>query len=151
VSSYRQQFYLDAPVASVWNLVGDPRRHAAWWPQVIEVRGERFEEGDEFVQVSRAPLGLAVATPHVVDRLDELRAIRVTCQKTGRYIDWQLTEAQEGTFIDVSMGLEPRAFRYRLFDGTAGKIYLRRWLTEAVDGLRAALSSAPSARTVDPG
>jgi carbon monoxide dehydrogenase subunit G len=151
VSSYRQQFYLDAPIESVWELVGDPRRHVQWWPEVIEMRGERFEEGDEYVQVSRVPLGKVMESAFIVDRRDELRDIRVMCQKTGRYADWELAEAQDGTFIDVTFGLEPRAFGYRLFDRTAGKVYMRRWLTEAVDGLRAAASSRSRARAENAG
>jgi uncharacterized protein YndB with AHSA1/START domain len=141
VSTYHEQFYLDAPLESIWRLVGDPRRHPEWWPQAVEVHGERFEEGDEYVQVSRGPLGVRQTTPHSVERLDDLHEIRVICQTTGRYARWLLTEAQGGTFVDAEMGLVPKAFGYRLFDQTAGKYYLRRWLAQAVDGLRSATSS----------
>jgi carbon monoxide dehydrogenase subunit G len=138
VSSYQQQFYIEAPVASVWRLVGDPRRHVEWWPQAVEVRGESFEEGDEYVQVSRVPLGLRQTTPHGVDRLDDLHEIRVSCKKTGRYARWVITAARTGTFVDAEMGLEPSTFGYRLMDQTVGRYYMRRWLLAAVDGLRAA-------------
>lgn len=141
MSSYHQQFYLDVPVNSVWHLVGDPRRHVEWWPQAIEVRGERFAEGDEFIQVSRAPLGMRQTTPHMVERLEDLREVRLTCQKTGRYTHWTLTEARGGTFVDAEMGFEPTSLGMRLFEQTAGKYYLRRWLAQAVDGLRAAAST----------
>src|SRR5262245_18460850 len=48
MSAYRQQALLDAPLEEVWPLVGTPARHPEWWPRVIEVRGERFEQGDEY-------------------------------------------------------------------------------------------------------
>ena len=57
MSAYRQQVHLDAPLEAVWSLVGAPSRYPEWWPRVIEVRGERFEQGDEYVQVTREPIG----------------------------------------------------------------------------------------------
>ena len=57
VSAHRQQARLDAPIEEVWSLIGAPRRYPEWWPRVIEVHGERFEEGDEYVQVTRDPSG----------------------------------------------------------------------------------------------
>lgn len=138
VSSYQEQIFIDAPVEAVWRLVGDPKRHVEWWPQAIEVRGESFEEGDEYVQVSTVPLGLRQRTAHAVDRLEDLQEIKVSCKKTGRYARWVITAAQGGTFVDAEMGIEPSSFGYRLFEQTAGKYYLRRWLGQAVEGLRAA-------------
>lgn len=62
----------------------------------------------------------------------------MSCKKTGRYARWIITEARTGTFVDAEMGMEPSTFGYRLLDQTAGRYYMRRWLTQAVDGLRAA-------------
>lgn len=152
MSSYRQQFYIEAPPESVWRLVGDPRHHPEWWPQAVEVRGESFKEGDEYVQVSRVPMGVRQTTPHNVDRLDDLHEIKVSCKTTGRYAHWRITEAQTGTFVDAEMGMEPTTFAPRLFDRTAGRYYMRRWLAQAVDGLRAAAQPthpAPSVRQSD--
>ena len=39
---------------SYWELVGDPRRYAEWLPRVFEIQGQRFDEGTEFIQVSRS-------------------------------------------------------------------------------------------------
>jgi uncharacterized protein YndB with AHSA1/START domain len=47
MSAYRQQAHLEAPLDEVWALIGSPRRYPEWWPRVVEVRGERFEMGDE--------------------------------------------------------------------------------------------------------
>jgi hypothetical protein len=41
----------------VWSFVGAPGCYPEWWPRVVEVEGERFEEGDEFVQIIRDPSG----------------------------------------------------------------------------------------------
>ena len=53
VSAFRHQAHLDAPLEDVWGLVATPSRYPEWWPRVIEVRGERFEEGDEWAQVTQ--------------------------------------------------------------------------------------------------
>jgi hypothetical protein len=53
MSAYRRQAHLDASLEVVWGFVGTPSRYPEWWPRVVEVRGERFEEGDEYAQVTR--------------------------------------------------------------------------------------------------
>jgi uncharacterized protein YndB with AHSA1/START domain len=45
MSVCRNQALINASPGRVWELVGDPRRHPEWWARVIEVRGERFDEG----------------------------------------------------------------------------------------------------------
>ena len=42
---------------------------------MIEVKGERFEEGVEFVQVSRAPIGGRAETVFMIDRMEELEKV----------------------------------------------------------------------------
>ena len=110
MSAHRQHAHLDAPLDAVWSLVGTPSRYPEWWPRVIEVRGERFEEGDEYVQVTKGPIGTA-ETSFLVDRRDDLREIRMSCQLTGMYAHWLLTPAQGGTFVEVEMGIEGPAPR----------------------------------------
>src|SRR5918996_3577150 len=39
MSAHRQHAHLDAPLETVWGLVGSPNRYPEWWPRVIEVRG----------------------------------------------------------------------------------------------------------------
>lgn len=133
----RQQAHLDAPVDSVWALVGNPQRFPEWWPRVIEVQGERFEEGEEYVQVTKSPVGTS-ETRWLLDRHDELRAIRMTCQQTGTYASWSLTEARGGTFVDLEMGMQPTRLGDRLFNATLGKGYFRRWGQESLAALQAA-------------
>ncbi len=140
MSEHRQQAQLDAPLDVVWALVGSPRRYPEWWPRVIEIRGERFEEGDEYVQVTRSPTG-RTESHFLLERRDDLREIRMACQLTGTYARWQLTEAQDGTFVDLEMGIEPRRLGDRLFDATVGRRYFRDWSERSLEALRRAARS----------
>jgi hypothetical protein len=137
MSSVRTQALIDAPPSRVWELVGDPRRHPSWWPRVIEVRGERFDEGSNFAQVTRSATG-RIETTMSVDRLDDLREIDLRCTQTGTYASWVLTEAQGGTFVDVEFGIDPIGTRYRIFDTAFGKLYFRRWLEKSLAALEEA-------------
>jgi hypothetical protein len=143
MSAYRQHAHLEAPLDVVWGLVGTPSHYPEWWPRVIEVRGERFEEGDEYAQVTQS-LGGKSESNFLLERRDNLRGIRMSCQLTGTYADWLLTPAAGGTFVELEMGMQPRRLGDRVFDRAAGKTYFRRWATESLDGLReAALAGLP--------
>jgi uncharacterized protein YndB with AHSA1/START domain len=139
MSECRRQALIDAPVEAVWDLVGNPVRHPEWWPRVIEVRGQRFEEGDQYVQVTRGPVGSG-ETNFLIERLDDLREVRLTCQLSGTYAHWVLTDAQGGTFVDLEMGMQPQAFSQRLFDTALGARYFRRWAEQSLDALEARVS-----------
>jgi hypothetical protein len=135
MSAQRQQAHLEAPIESVWDLVGSPSRYPEWWPRVIEVRGERFEEGDEFAQVTRNPGGKEEETNFLLERRDDLREVRMSCQLTGTYAHWLLTPAQGGTFVELEMGMDPHQIGHRLFDVALGKRYFRRWSQESLEAL----------------
>jgi hypothetical protein len=137
MSACRRHAHLDSPLEVVWDLVGTPRRYPEWWPRVIEVRGERFEEGDEYVQVTKDPLGKGESS-FLLERRDDLREIRMACQLTGAYAHWSLTPAQGGTFVEVEMGMQPRRLDHRLFDATVGRRYFRSWSERSLDALREA-------------
>ena len=132
--SHRRQAHLEAPVEAVWDLVGSPDRYPDWWPRVIEVRGERFEEGDEFVQVIRTPKGPEASSFHL-DRVEELKEVRMTCSLTGTYAHWLLTPAQGGTFVEVELGMEPRRRSDRLFDNALGRLWFSRWSERSLAAL----------------
>jgi hypothetical protein len=132
---------IEAPVESVWELIGNPSRHPEWWPRVVEVHGQRFDQGDEYVQVTRGPVGKAETT-FLVERMDELREVRLRCQLTGTYAHWVLTGAQGGTFVDLEMGMDPTGLGNKIFDAAFGARYFRRWADQSIDGLCGA--SAPS-------
>lgn len=148
MSAHRRQAHLDAPLETVWSLVGFPSRHPEWWPRVIEVEGERFEEGDEYVQVTRDPMGKDVKTNFLLERCDELREIRMSCQLTGTYGRWVLTAAQGGTFVELELGMDPNRLDHRLFDRTLGRRFFRAWSEESLQALReAARGEREGART----
>ena len=130
---------IEAPVDSIWDLVGNPTRHPEWWPRMIEVDGEHFEQGDEYVLVSRGPVGKA-KTPFLVERLDDLREIRIKCQVSGTYAHWLLTEARGGTFVDLEMGIQPKALQFKAFDKTMAPRYFRRWAEQSIEALGEAAS-----------
>ena len=142
MSAHRQQAHIDAPLEAVWALVGTPSRHPEWWPRVIEVRGERFEEGDEYAQVTKDPVGGRSETNFLLERRQDLREIRMICQATGMYADWVLTPAQGGTFVEVEIGMQPRRLGDRIFDSALGRIYFRRWTSESLEGLRQAAADS---------
>jgi uncharacterized protein YndB with AHSA1/START domain len=144
MSAHREQAQIAAPVEAVWSLVGDPSRYPEWWPRVIEVRGERFEQGDEYVQITRDP-GRNVKSNFLIEQARDLREIRMSCQLTGTYAHWFLTPAQGGTFVELDMGMEPKRFGFRLFDLAMGKRYFRKWSQQSLDSLRDAAGHEPAA------
>jgi hypothetical protein len=141
VSLCRHQALIPGRLERVWQLVGDPGRHPEWWPRVIEVRGLEFAEGDRYRQITAIPTGQHETTL-LVERLDDLREIHTRCLDTGTYAHWRLTEAQNDTFVDVEMGIDPVGLRYRLLDAVGGRRYFRRWLEESLEGLRSAVDRA---------
>jgi uncharacterized protein YndB with AHSA1/START domain len=144
MSGIHEQALLDAPVSTVWELVSNPRRYPEWFPRVLEIQGERFEEGEDFIQVTRLPLGKRDEIHFLIDQLDELREIRMHCMVSGMFVHWQLTDAQGGTFLDAEFGIDPIRRRDRVSELTWGRRFLRRWLVEAVAGLKRATAAQPS-------
>jgi uncharacterized protein YndB with AHSA1/START domain len=138
MSNVHEQALLDAPVTAVWELVGDPHRYPEWLPRVFEIEGERFEQGTEFVQVSRQPIVGRAEAHFLIDRMEELREIRMHCTVSGMFAHWQLTDAQGGTFVNAEFGMDPLRPRDRVIDATIGRRFFRRWLSEAIDGLNQA-------------
>ena len=107
MSSWRQQALIEAPVEDVWELVGirtatrNGRRKSSRspaWPQ--STKGETFQ------QVTKTPIGKDETT-FEIEELDELHEIKLRCQTSGFYSRWLLTEAQENTFLDVEIGMDP--------------------------------------------
>jgi hypothetical protein len=149
VSVCRNQALINAPPSRVWELVGDPQRHPQWWPRVIEVRGERFDEGSNYAQVTREPFG-EIETIMEIERLDDLRQIHMRCTKTGTYAHWLLTEAQGNTFVEVEFGMDPIRVSDWIADKTFATLYFRRWLSQSLAGLEDAVAgSQPEPASAD--
>jgi hypothetical protein len=135
VSDSRRQAFIDAPVDVVWGLVRDVNRHPDWWPKVVEVECDGLEQGCTYRQVTETPFGYQQLDV-VVDRLEELRELRIRCANTGTFVDLALTPAGTGTFVDARFGMEPLSTRTRIFDLVAGKRYFRRWLEQSLDAMQ---------------
>ena len=60
----------------------------------------------------------------------------MSCQLTGAFAHWTLTAAQDGTFVELEMGMQPQRLRYRLFDAAIGRTYFRKWSDESLAALR---------------
>jgi uncharacterized protein YndB with AHSA1/START domain len=138
MSLCRRDAFIEAPVGRVWALVGDPAQHPSWWPRVVEVRGESFEQDSRYAQVTRNAFGANQETTLMVDRNEELREFGMHCLDTGMFCRWQLTEARGQTFVALELGMQPTSPLLKMFDATWGRIYFSRWAEQAVDGLRRA-------------
>jgi uncharacterized protein YndB with AHSA1/START domain len=144
VSAVHEQTLVDAPVQTVWELVGNPGRYPEWFPRVFEIDGKRFEEGAEFVMVSKHPVFGRDEAQLLVDRRDEFRELNMHCTLSGMFVHWQLTDAQGGTFVDAEFGMDPLNRRFQAFDFTLGRRFFRRWLSEAMNGLKEAACQTPT-------
>jgi hypothetical protein len=139
----RQQAFVPASAQRVWELVGEPARHPEWWPEVLEVRGQRFGLGCSYCQVLQEDDGASERT-FLVERVDELKELMVRCAENGLYMRWVLTQAQDGTFVDAEFGIDPEAAQEPpQLDEGAAKQQLRRWLDRSLAGLSDAASVAP--------
>lgn len=137
MQNWHREVLFEAPVESVWEMVGDPARYPEWAANVISVTGlAEVAEDAWYTQVTTSPLGTKVTTRFEIEKLDELHEITLRCQTSGYYSRWVLTEAQDQTFARLELGIEPTAPIYRFVFGVAGRRYLRRIGDATVDGLR---------------
>ena len=144
MSAVHEQTLVDAPVQAVWDLVGNPGRYPEWFPRVFEIDGERFQEGAEFVMVTKQPMVGRDEAHMLVDRREELRELHMHCTLSGMFVHWQLTDAQGGTFVDAEFGMDPLSRRNQAFDFTLGRRFFRRWLSDAMNGLKEAACQTPT-------
>lgn len=147
MSSWRQQALIEAPVEEVWNVVGNPARYPEYAGKVVSVTGlpAEVERDARFRLAMKTPLGTNETT-FVIETLDELREIKLRCTATGYFSRWLLTEAQESTFLDLEIGMDPTRLPDRAFDSTLGKRWYRRMADDAIDGLKRLLVTQPRGR-----
>ena len=146
MSVTHSQALIEAPPKRVWELVGDPRRHPEWWPRIVEVRGQEFDEGSNFAQVTKDPGG-SIETTMAIDRLEELKTIHLRCTNTGTYSRWVLTEAQGETFVDVEFGMDPIRVTDWIANATFAKLYFRRWLNQSLTALEEVVAQPDQSAT----
>jgi uncharacterized protein YndB with AHSA1/START domain len=147
MSDCRRQAHIDAPIGVVWDLIADVESHQEWWPRIVEVECEQLGEGCTYRQVTRTPFGNDEMKLRI-DALDECERFRIRCVNTGTFVNFGLTEAQDGTFVDGEMGMEPEGLANRVFDAVAGRIYFRNWLAESLEAMSRAAeqrAKAPAA------
>ena len=137
MSHCRQQGFIEAPVAVVWELISDVERHPEWWPRVVEVECEGLEQGCTYREVVETPLG-SEEMNLLIEGRDELRNLRIRCLNTGTFVRFEITEAQDGTFVDGEMGMDPQRLVHSVIDAVAGRRYFSSWLRSTLDGLGSA-------------
>ena len=99
---------------------------------MVEVTGlPTIEQGATFEQ-KIAPRS---ARPRlfVVDKLEDLREIKLRCLTSGYYSHWVLTEAQGESFTEVEFGMEPTTLPFKAVDATFGKRMYRRTMLATID------------------
>jgi uncharacterized protein YndB with AHSA1/START domain len=143
-----QQTHIDAPVDTVWDLVGDPNRHPDWWPRMVDVECAALQEGCRYRGVVKGIIG---AEEHelLVERLeletlDGCREVSIFCEGTGVTTRFMLTEAQGGTFVEGRFSVDPASVGMRALTAVAGRRFLRSWLERSLANLKTAAERAPS-------
>jgi hypothetical protein len=138
----RHQALIDAPVGDVWEIVSDPRTHPEWWPDVVRIEApDGIAEGDEYVHSGKMmPFIDAVDAIWVVERLEHLRECQFRCTMTGTYARFQLTPAQDDTYVELEVGMDPTSWQWKLAAPMFG-LQFKRWLLAVLDALPDAVES----------
>ena len=150
MASWTEQALIGAPVEEVWELLSDPSRAPDWDEEVLEVTGPpvKIEKGSTFGMTARGPMGMKSSTTFKVEELEEMRELRMQCQRSGFYVHWVLTPARDDTFAELELGVKPIG---GLASGATGvlhtKGYLRRTVHRTLDGLKRAIGRAPTERS----
>jgi uncharacterized protein YndB with AHSA1/START domain len=138
-----QQAFIDASPEAVWELVGDPRRHPDWWPEVLEVECADLREGCRYRGVVRGPFR---AGEHdlVIERLDTCQEVCISCVGTGVTTRFVLTSAQGGTFVEGHFAIEPSSIGTKVVAAVAGRRFMRSWLERSLENLKRVAERAPA-------
>jgi uncharacterized protein YndB with AHSA1/START domain len=143
--SSREQTLIDAPIETVWELLGDPNRHPEWWPNVLEVECSNLSEGCSYRSVQKNPFRREEEHELTVERLEGCREILIRCEDVGVYTRFILTEAQGSTFVEAEFGAEAKTVGMKVIGAFAGRRYLRHWIGQTFEGLRKAAAKQPRA------
>ena len=150
MASFRQQALIDAPIGDVWTLVSDPVKGPQWSEDVIAVTGAptTIEKGSTFRMTARGPMGVKGTTKFKVEELEDLHEIKMTCQASGYYSRWTLTEAQGGTFTELELGFEKLDHRRTLAATAMTALHTQSYLRRTVEKLLDALEQAAARERV---
>ena len=133
-----RQAIIEAPVEAVWALVGNPSGYDSWWPRIVRVETDEIAPGCAYRQVVKGPLGREETHTVEIQELDDCQVVQVRCIEPGVVMRWALTSAQEGTFVDAEFGAEMDSVGKRVAGAVVGKRFMRRWLDDSLEALRAA-------------
>jgi uncharacterized protein YndB with AHSA1/START domain len=138
-----QQAYIDAPPEAIWELVGDPKRHPDWWPDVIEVECADLHEGCRYRGVVK---GFFKAEEHdlVIERLDTCQEVCISCSDTGVTTRFVLTGAQGGTFVEGHFSIEPNSLGMKVVGAVSGRRVMRSWLERSLENLKTVAERQPA-------
>ena len=142
--SSTQQTFVRAPIERVWELVGDPNRHAEWWPEMLEVECADLKEGCRYRGVVKGPFG-AARHDLVVDRLEDFREVSIYCDGTGVTTRFVLAEAQGGTFVEGCFTIEPNTIGMKVIGAVAGRRVMHSWLQSSLENLKSGAERLQSA------
>jgi uncharacterized protein YndB with AHSA1/START domain len=143
MASCRKQALIEAPVEKVWELLTDPASGPEWDPDLLEVTGAPVEirAGSTFQTTGRGPMGLKATSAFKVEEFDDLREIKMRCQKSGYYVHWLLTPAQGNTFTELELGVQPlTGIQGRPMGALFTAGYLRRTADNTLEALERAMS-----------
>jgi carbon monoxide dehydrogenase subunit G len=143
VRSSTQHAHIDAPIERVWELVGDPNRHAGWWPDIIEAECADIKQGCRYRGVIKGPFG-AAEHEMLLERLEDRREVSIHCEGTGVTTRFVLAEAQGGTFVQGNFGIEPHSIGLKVFGALAGRRIMTSWLQSSLENLKRAAERAPA-------
>jgi uncharacterized protein YndB with AHSA1/START domain len=140
--TYRHQALIEAPMTDVWDIVSDPRTHPEWWPDVVRIDAPAgVDEGDEYLHTSKMmPFIDAIDSVWVVERMEQLSEAQFRCTMTGTYARFLLTPAQEDTFVELEVGMDPSTWQWKLAKPVFG-LQFKRWLIAVLDALPDAVES----------
>ncbi len=81
-----------------------------------------------------------------INAFDDPERFHIKCVNTGGFVELELTAAQDGTFVQGEVGMEPQTFGFKVFDAVAGRRYFTAWLEKSLEAMR----DAALKRSADP-
>ena len=79
-----------------------------------------------------------------MERFEELKEAQFRCTMTGTYTRFQLTPAQDSTYVEMEVGMDPASWRWQVAAPLFGLQY-KRWVLAVLDALPAAIHSRHAA------
>ena len=75
-----------------------------------------------------------------LERREELKEAQFRCMMAGTYARFQLTSAQDETYVEMEVGMDPTSLRWQVAKPLFGLQY-KRWVLAVLDALPDAIHS----------